>query len=247
LPRAISRPGVCRQAVQRGQVERALVCASCALGRSTGARHAVPLPFPYRQVGVREGPRPSPPAIGHWQNAGATVLQRGRVSDPPLGAAHDSRFAIAVAEPATAQQRCAPTVSAGYCARVWNRLRQPRLVAAGRVENPPLPRSHQSRFAIRYSRFAVSFHSPFAVFFHSRFAGALSQLQPGGFRTRPYPDPTIRDSPFAVSFHSRIVISRPCGGAGKGAAAVSPYDFSGLQHPGLESSPTASPCRGRAG
>jgi hypothetical protein len=63
---------------------------------------------------------------------------------------HRSAFAIAVVQPVRAKPRCLPMISAGYSVRVWNRLRQPRHVAAGRVENPPLPGSHRWRFAIRY-------------------------------------------------------------------------------------------------
>jgi hypothetical protein len=91
-------------------------------------------------------------------------------------------------QPARAQQRCAPTISAGYSARVWNRLRQPRHVAAGRVENPPLPGSHHSPFAIR--RLSIH-HSPFAIRrlfpFAIRYSLFLSTRRSPSFTIRHWP------------------------------------------------------------
>jgi hypothetical protein len=83
---------------------------------------------------------------------------------------HRSAFAIAVVQPARAKPRCLPMISAGYSVRVWNRLRQPRHVAAGRVENPPLPGSHHSQFAIRHSLFFAIRHSPSLTTRHSPLA-----------------------------------------------------------------------------
>jgi hypothetical protein len=80
-----------------------------------------------------------------------------------------SPFTVAGAQPPRAQQRSPPTISARYSTRVWNLVRQPRRVAAGRVENPPLPGSpiphspspvHHSLFAIRHSPFFTIRHSP---------------------------------------------------------------------------------------
>jgi hypothetical protein len=133
----------------------------------------------------------------------------------------EGRGARSEKQPVGAQRRCALTIPAGYSARAWNLLRQPRHVAAGRVENPPLPGSHHSPFAIRYSPFAIrrSIHSPFAVFircsplaarrsplaarrlFHSPFA--IRRSSPLATRysplaTRDSPSFTIRHSPLAA-------------------------------------------------
>jgi hypothetical protein len=73
-------------------------------------------------------------------------------------------------------------------ARVWNRLRQPRHVAAGRVENPPYtdPTIRHSPFLpIRHSPLATR-HSPVAVVPRSPLAG------------RRLPPFAIRYSLFAV-------------------------------------------------
>jgi hypothetical protein len=161
------------------------------------ARHAVPLHFPDGKIGVREWSRPSPRAIGRGQDAGATT-QPGRVENPPLPGTHHSPFAIrhspfAIRYSPFAIRRffpfairysrflthpCSPTKMGVQqrmrgClrteARVWNLLRQPRHVAAGRVENPPLPGSHHSAFTIHHSLFAIR-HSLFFSIRHSQFA-----------------------------------------------------------------------------
>jgi hypothetical protein len=51
--------------------------------RTVRARHAVPLPYAYPQVGVHERPRASPRATGRREDANATT-QPGRIRDPPL-------------------------------------------------------------------------------------------------------------------------------------------------------------------
>jgi hypothetical protein len=125
------------------------------------------------------------------------------------------RFANVVVQPAKAQQRCAPTIPAGYGARVWNLLRQPCHVAAGRVENPPLPGSHHSPFAIRDSQSFSIRHSLFAIrhslFLRSPLAARHSPL--AVFRHSPFAirhslSFSIRYSPFAIRRISPLAARR---------------------------------------
>jgi hypothetical protein len=128
------------------------------------------------------------PPLSPTRPAGRCAVTVSRITAPFA----NRRFANVVVQPAKAQQRCAPTIPAGYSARVWNllQLQQPRHVAAGRVENPPLPGSHHSPFAIRDSQSLFIHHSLFAIrcspFLHSPLA------------TRHSPSFTIRHSPFAI-------------------------------------------------
>jgi hypothetical protein len=183
----------------------------------------MPRPYLYGPAGG-----PSPRAMGRRQDAGATT-QPGRVWDPPLpgpapSTIRDSPFAVVVVQRQGAAP-CAPTISAGYSARVWNRLRPPRYVAAGRVENPPLPGSHHSPFASRHLP-SLTIGSR-AVGVHKRLLYQRERPSPGASR-RPLPegegtsDPfpsgrgvgvraipapfAIRHSLFAVSFHSPFAV-----------------------------------------
>jgi hypothetical protein len=131
---------------------------------------------------------------------GLIAARRRSLYDPPSAddTMSDSQFAICrgCGGAGGAQRRCAPTISVGYSAQVWNRLLQPRHVAAGRVENPPYtdPTIRHSPFLpIRHSPLATR-HSPLAVVPRSPLAG------------RRLPPFAIRYSRFAVSFHSLFAI-----------------------------------------
>jgi hypothetical protein len=90
------------------------------------------------------------------------------------------------------------------------------------------PTHSAPQFAIRHSLFAHH---------RGRLAAGkmpVPQHNKGGSGTRPY-----GFAPFSIRY--------PCGAAGRAQRRCVPYDSSRLQRPGLESSPTASPCRGRAG
>jgi hypothetical protein len=164
------------------------------------------------------------------QDAGATT-QQGRVWDPPL-----PRPA-----PCSIRHRCG---AAGKGAAALRPLRFQPVTAPGfGIFSDSLAMSRQGGLrtrpypdpTIRHSVFAIR-PSPRGMGRGQWVAGKMPARQhnQGGSGTRPY-----GFAPFSIRY--------PCGAAGKGAAPLRPYDSSRLQRPGLESSPTASPCRGRVG
>jgi hypothetical protein len=200
---------------------------------SVGARHAVPLPFPDQQAGLctrqrrtAAAPLPIPSPFAIRYSPFAVFLHS------PF-AIRDSRFLTDPCSPTKmgVQQRIAemgvqqrmrgcPRTEA----RVRNRLRQPRHVAAGRVENPPLPGSHHSPFAIRDSRFLTDPCSPTETGVQQRLRGCprtearvrnrLRQprhVAPGRVENPPLPG--SHHSPFAIrrfpplaTRHSRLAL-----------------------------------------
>jgi hypothetical protein len=150
---------------------------------TVGARHAVPLPCAYPQVGVHERPRASPRP---WSDGKMPAPQhnRGGSGTRPDLDQHHSPFAIRHSLALRCSRQGAATL------RPYDFADLPQ----GRVWDPPLP--GPAPFAIR--RF---FHWLFAVFLRSPLAARRSR----SFTIR-HSQLATRHSPLAVFHHSPVAI-----------------------------------------